>query len=217
MYERRLNTDWAFTDAVHNLALQDIYKPGFTISKASSTDDLQHGIDYWSVSKSGKVISIQERFRTLNKFTENSDEFTLRYGRPNSQSSEQTESEFFKIKAQMLLYGITETADRKEIPDKFKRWVIVDVPGLLEAVLDGSILIDENENNKRHIPYLRNSVPVAVVKNNYERGSGNSSLLIFSVSHILRTHSLRKLVLREFNYSNIGVHKNFNASKNSIK
>lgn len=186
LYKNKTMTDWDFTNKIHDKFAVPIYNnTGFTVTKATLKEDQQQGIDYF-LAKNGKTISIQERFRTLNQYTKNSNEFTIRYTRPESLSEKQKKSELFKIEAQFLFYGIINAASADEATD-FKRRVLVDIPALLNFLDNNNILIDENESNKRHQPYINKKLnkPVAIVKPNYEDKKGNSSLLIFNVAHLV--------------------------------
>ena len=86
------------------------------------------------IKKEKEIIteSVQERFRLLGKFTENSQEFTLSYKRVNSQRKNEKQSEFFKIKADYLLYGITTNQSTNENVVEFKRYVFIDLNLLLK-------------------------------------------------------------------------------------
>lgn len=183
-YEGRLKEDWSFTDKVHEAAKEIVYKNIKSIEKASRKDDQEKGIDYWTVMLNGKKHAIQERFRTKNKFTVNSQEFTIRYKRPNSNKNQEF-SELFKIEADLLLYGITNntsTKDNSEI--SFKRIIVIGISELLRAINDKKILIDENENNYKNKPYIKGDKIYAIVKSNHEDTKGNSQLLIFDATHI---------------------------------
>lgn len=196
-YNNRLEKDWNFTDRVHQKASDLIYKKNIKIEKATLKQDCNEGIDYWATTESGKRFAIQERFRTKNKFTVNSREFTLRYKRPDSISSNQNKSEFFKIKADMLLYGITnnESTDDHEIG--FKRYVVVDLNELMRAIKDGKILIDENQNNNRNAPYLSQNQIYAVVKKNHEQSTNNSQLVIFNAVHVMALTSQGYYIIKK--------------------
>lgn len=191
MYKDRTKTDWSFSDNAHSTALEIIYKKFaniVSVEKANKSDDLNNGIDYWVSYKKEKEIiteSVQERFRLLGKFTENSQEFTLRYKRENSQRENEKQSEFFKIKADYLLYGITTNQATNENVIGFKRYVFIDLNLLLKEINKDNINIDENLDNKKNNPYISNDKVYAIVKNNYEDKSGNSSLLIFDVRDVI--------------------------------
>lgn len=186
-YSNRTYTDWNFTDKVHKHVLdKKIYNHTFdnfcSIEKASLKEDQENGIDYWIFCQNNKY-SIQERFRELYKYTENSFEFTLRYERNNSISNNQKKSEFFKIEADFLLYGITENKKSDFNISGLKRFVFIDLNELFKEIHLGNIVIDENKNNKNQ-PYLKNNIPHAIIKQNHEDKTGNSSLIIFNVLHL---------------------------------
>ena len=108
------------------------------------------------IKKEKEIIteSVQERFRLLGKFTENSQEFTLRYKRVNSQRKNEKQSEFFKIKADYLLYGITTNQSTNENVVEFKRYVFIDLNLLLKEINQGNINIYKNLDNKKTIHIL---------------------------------------------------------------
>jgi hypothetical protein len=187
LYKNKTMTDWDFTNKIHDKLAVPIYQnTGFVVEKATLKEDQQQGIDYF-LTKNGKTISVQERFRTLNQYTKNSNEFTIRYTRPNSLSEKQKKSELFKIEADFLFYGIVNGSTSDEASD-FRRRVLVHIPNLLALLDSEDILINENENNKLHHPYINKKLnkPVAIVKPNYEDKKGNSSLLIFDVAHLVK-------------------------------
>lgn len=202
-YKYRLQEDWNFSNRVHEAASSIAYKKDSIISKATFQEDSENGIDYWAKTPNGKNLSIQERFRTLNRFTINSQEFTIRYTRPNSTSENQKKSEFFKIKADLLLYGITNNENKNtENPVEFRRFVVVNLHELFRAINNNDITIDENLDNKKNKPYLSSlGIVTAISKDNVEDSKGNSKLLIFNVSHILKLKNY-KIILKEYNYIN---------------
>lgn len=93
-----------FTNRIHDtVALQKIYTPlGFSNvkSEVGSLLDLRKGVDYIGTFN-GTDITIQERFRK-NQYKDYRD-ITFRYDRP----SNKRKSEYFKIEADVFLYGIT--------------------------------------------------------------------------------------------------------------
>lgn len=200
-YKSRVNEDWGFSNRVHEAACNFAYKKGCIIKKATFKDDCENGIDYFATMPNGNNFSIQERFRTLNKFTINSQEFTIRYSRPTSISENQKQSEFFKIKADLLLYGITNNENKNfNVPVEFRRFVVVNLRDLFKAINNDEILIDENLDNKRYKPYISNTGKInAIVKENIEDTSGNSKLLIFNAAQILRLKNYN-IIVKEYNY-----------------
>lgn len=200
-YTNRTYIDWKFTDRVHQYVInKNIYNHTFHginfIEKASKQEDQENGIDYWLIFNNTKY-AIQERFRELYKYTENSFEFTIRYERNNSISDNQKKSEFFKIQADFLLYAITE--NKKTDPDisGLRRFVFIDLKELFKEINIGNIIIDENINN-RNKPYFKNNKSYAIVKQNHEDKSGNSSLLIFNVLDLCKIN--KNIILNSNGY-----------------
>lgn len=200
-YTDRTKRDWQFSDKVHEKVMEVVYGPtsGLVI-KASEKDDLSKGIDYLFFSKnrqSDKPLYIQERFRELNKYTASCEEFTLRFRRSNSLSDTQKLSEFFKIKAHCLVYGVTSEA-KQHIEDggdfNLKHVVVIKLKKLMKAIDNGLIIIDNNEDNQRSKPYLKDERPVAIVKHNKEDKLGNSSMLVFNFKHLLLVDELKDIV-----------------------
>lgn len=217
LYKNKTMIDWDFTNKIHDKLAVPIYtNTGFSVEKATLKEDQEQGIDYF-LSKNGKTLSVQERFRTLNQYTKNSNEFTIRYTRPNSLSEKQKKSELFKIEADFLFYGIVNGATADETTD-FKRRVLVAIPNLLSLLDSEDILINENENNKLHHPYINKKLnkPVAIVKPNYEDKKGNSSLLIFDVDHLVKFFG-KKIIRDQKGYIVPNVEKEKNQKPSQTK
>lgn len=153
LYQNRLDKDWNFTDTVHNKLAEPLYiSRGYSVKKATFSQDSKDGIDY-IITRDEKTFTVQERFRKAYKITQNSKEFTLRDQRPNSTSAKQRQSELFKIKADLLLYGIIDSGSINT-STKFLRYVVVSVKNLLIAIDRGDILIDLNESNNKNNPWI---------------------------------------------------------------
>ena len=105
------SSDRSFTDYVHNhLAIPIIYrKLNWDISeidaKVLETIDINEGIDYVLNNSSGETVLVQERFH--DSFYSKYNDATLRFRRDQNQNPERIKSEFYKIKADYLVYGIT--------------------------------------------------------------------------------------------------------------
>ena len=148
--------DWSFSTFVHNtLAIPKIYSLlGWTViavdEKRAEDMDIHHGIDYMFVNEVGLSISVQERFR--DSFYEKYDDATLRFRREKNPDAERIRSEFYKINADYLVYGIT---NGKKFPDKrntltdFVKWVVLDLNFLRYQYDCGGVRIITNSQNTR--------------------------------------------------------------------
>ncbi len=144
----KYDKDRSFTDYVHEkLAIPKIYNElGWTVqdidSKTLEKLDLNFGIDYILKDSSGKKISVQERFR--DDYYKSYNDATLRFRRDFNPESARVKSEFYKIKADYLVYGIT---NGKKFPDKrhtltdFLKWVVLDLKFVQEKYAQGKIKI----------------------------------------------------------------------------
>lgn len=156
-------TDRSFSNYVHlNMALPIIYKSiNWTevfIDKASAEHlDINHGIDYL-FQQNGILKTVQERFRE-SKYQNYSD-FTIRYRRDENQNSDRVESEYFKMKADFFVYGITNCLKEKitECND-FKKYAVVNIKTVYDKIDLGEIVIIDNSrpncrmvNNKMECP-----------------------------------------------------------------
>ena len=72
----------------------------------------------------------------------------------NSQRENEKQSEFFKIKADYLLYGIITNQSTNENVVGFKRYVFIDLNLLLKEINQGNINIYKNLDNKKTIHIL---------------------------------------------------------------
>lgn len=131
--------DRSFTNYVHNnLAIPKIYETlGWNVLEIDKNKleyiDINHGIDYVLKDQNGTIKNIQERFR--DSFYQKYNDATLRYRRDNNSDPSRMKSEFFKIKADYLVYGITngkKFIDKRYTLTDFIKWVILDVNFLKE-------------------------------------------------------------------------------------
>ncbi|MEO6069206.1 MAG: hypothetical protein ABIN57_05755 [Chitinophagaceae bacterium] len=139
-------SDREFTDHVHlHHALPKIYsKIGWQLIDVAKDQalhqDLNEGIDYTFKNADGKIITVQERFRE-KKYAQFSDA-TLRFRRANHPNENRIESEFYKIKADYLVYGVMD-GDKNNIAsiNGFIKGVILNIPFLQEKYKIGELLI----------------------------------------------------------------------------
>ena len=125
--------DRNFTNYVHqNLAKPVIYEPIGWIEKEMDpilleSIDINEGVDYIFESKSRSEIKLQERFR--DNYYKKYNDCTLRYRRDHNANPSRHHSEFYKIKADYLVYGITNGSkfkDKRHTLTSFIKYVVVD-------------------------------------------------------------------------------------------
>lgn len=179
------NLDRAFTDLIHQkLALPVIYAPlGWkqVALDAAQTQalDMEKGIDYIFEDPAGSTISVQERFREV-KYTAYTD-FTIRYRRDGNMHAARQESEYFKMKADYFVYGITN--GWKARPDKitgFEKFAVVNMKQVYQKIDAGAIVIQDNRNNYCS---LSENVITCPVKYNTD---GSSSFVPIDIRLLLR-------------------------------
>jgi len=130
----KYSKDRSFTDYVHKaLAIPKIYEPiGWKVKNIDSNKlenlDIKKGIDYILTNSKNNTISIQERFR--DAYYKRYTDVTLRFRREFNSDPERIKSEFYKIKADYLVYGITNGKkfyDKRHTLTDFIKWAIVDL------------------------------------------------------------------------------------------
>lgn len=144
----KYSDDRSFSDFVHEqLAIPIIYKNlNWNIVNVNADElellDLNKGIDYILSDSQNKKIYVQERFR--DEYYKNYNDATLRFRRDFNPEPKRVESEFYKIEADYLVYGITNgkkfIEKRKTLTD-FIKWVALDVKFIQEKYKNGSIKI----------------------------------------------------------------------------
>ncbi len=148
--------DWEFSTYVHkHLAIQEIYeKLNWTLIDVDAAKakelDINHGIDYTFLDLHGKKITVQERFR--DHIYINYSDATLRYRRDFNPDPSRVESEFYKIKADYLVYGITngkKFADKRDTLTAIVKWAVVDVKFMQEKFRNNEIKIVTPSTTKR--------------------------------------------------------------------
>lgn len=140
--------DRSFTDFVHEkIAVYNIYGElnwsQYQLDKKLLDEiDMHHGIDYVFTNDSGLKIFVQERFRD-SKYERYSDA-TIRYRRDRNIRVDRRKSEFFKMKADVLVYGITNGSklykNRHTLTD-FLKWVVIDLNFLRKQFKNGQLKI----------------------------------------------------------------------------
>ena len=170
----KYNTDRSFTDSVHwNLAMKLIYEPmtwtAVTMKKEQAKKiDMDDGIDYVFLDENGQLKTVQERFREA-KYLEYND-FTIRYRRDKNSHAERRASEFYKIKADYFVYGITNGYKAITPPTDFLKFAVIDLKFVQRQIEAGKIQIKENQKMKTC--FIENEVLVCPVNENTD-GSSN--------------------------------------------
>ena len=146
--------DRNFTDYVHEtLAIPKIYeKLHWEVQDVESSKleyiDINLGIDYVLKNQDGEKINVQERFR--DSYYKIYDDATLRFRRDRNTHPERIKSEFYKIKADYLVYGITngkKFLDKRNTLTDFIKWVIVDINLLKSKYENDELEIDTSSGN----------------------------------------------------------------------
>ncbi|WP_299116098.1 hypothetical protein [uncultured Winogradskyella sp.] len=151
----KYNNDRSFTDYVHDeLAIPKIYNPlGWDVLDIDDDEleakDINEGIDYVLInSDTGEIFNVQERFR--DNYYKSYNDATLRYRREFNTNPERIKSEFYKIKADYLVYGITDGSkwpEKRHTLTDFIKWVILDVKFIQSKFEDGKIKIVSSARN----------------------------------------------------------------------
>lgn len=135
--------DRPFTDYVHeHLAVPQIYTPfGWASVSYDSDADINRGVDYFAKDSSGRIIKIQERFRD-NYYGDKYNDFTLRYRRDSNPEPSRHASEFFKIEADYLIYGVVNGSkfNFESLTDLIK-YAVIDLAVLMSKIKEGKIII----------------------------------------------------------------------------
>lgn len=180
-------SDRRFTDYVHgHLAEPLIYAPlNWSTAPIDAEEleyqDLHHGVDYQMELHDGNIVGVQERFRG-REYAKYSDA-TLRYRRDNSTVAERVKSEYHKIKARYLVYGITNGSKRRTERDSltgFLKWVILDLDLFREKVRKRLILVDEKGESYGRTTEGKLYCPVKF------NTDGSSSFLIIDIPRLYR-------------------------------
>lgn len=138
------NKNMNFTNEVHNnIAMPKFYIPrGMTkvVSEVGTLQDLRDGIDYTIYEGDDILCTVQERFRK-SEYKHYRD-ITFRYDKPSASGDQRRE--FFKIKADVFLYGIINDTN-----DDFEWAYMFWVSSVVEAIKNGS-MPSEYHRNKGH-------------------------------------------------------------------
>ncbi|MBM7453364.1 hypothetical protein JN09_000690 [Acholeplasma morum] len=141
--------DRRFTDYIHKfLAIPLIYQALDWIKEDVPKEiiealDLKSGIDYILKDIEGNIKTVQERFRDQKYQSYN--DFTLRYRRDYNMHDERKESEFFKIDAEYMVYGITNgNKNHLDSVSDFIKFAVIDLKLLFQYINEGFIRLDSS-------------------------------------------------------------------------
>ena len=168
-------SDREFTDKVHDrLAVNIIYpvmdwKVQELNANLLENIDMRNAVDYVATdSRSGKIVTIQERFRE-SKYSGYSD-FTVRYKRPENAHEDRRKSEFFKLDANYFVYGIINTSkDDVDSATGFVKFAVLDIPALKTLIDGGKVVVDPKLNRKSCV--LKDGIMRCPVNDNYDHSS----------------------------------------------
>ena len=192
-------TDRKFTDYVHeNLALKLIYEPlswrPIKLQQKLAQDlDMQKGIDYCFRNINNDFITVQERFREKKYWRYN--DITLRYRRDQNSNALNVRSEFYKIEADYMVYGVVNASKfNHELATKFVKFAVIDMRALMVAFEKKLIAIKRVHTNKC---FIENGALVCPV--NYNR-DGSSSFVPVDLTLLLQSDISEKIVLFQQGY-----------------
>lgn len=174
--------DRTFTDYVHQyIALPQVYRAlgwdPFRLSNPEKEElDIRHGIDRVFSQPDGTLVTVQERFRTARYA--NYQDVTFRYRRDRHATAERRYSEFYKIQADYLLYGIldSDSKDPSRLANAaFRKVALIHLPPLWKKLETGEAVIDETASGCCQWDGKKLVIPV-----NYNR-DGSSSFIAWDI------------------------------------
>ncbi|MCS6956053.1 MAG: hypothetical protein NZM44_06845 [Candidatus Calescibacterium sp.] len=188
--------DREFTNLVHHKALVTIYSQLNwtqieTDKNLSEWLDINIGFDYIFINQNNTKLFIQERFRDKNYLEYN--DFTIRYRRDYSTLEERRLSEFYKIKADFLVYGIINAGKDDVLRSRqfdFVKYIVIDLRFLFCLIRSGYIKITDNIDCSK----IENGVLYCPIKLNRDR---SSSFIVFEVSELAKLIEMLKFNLNE--------------------
>ncbi len=163
------SSDRKFTDYIHkNLARRYIYpslgwEEVTLVGECAEFCDMNVGIDYFFKNTKNQIITVQERFRESRYSIY--DDFTLRYRREHNTHQDRIKSEFYKIKAQYMVYGIANCKKENwESCTSLLKYAVIDLDMVKRLIKEEKIIIDGEMGG--YISTLENGViRVPVVSN----------------------------------------------------
>lgn len=193
--------DRAFTNYIHKkFAVPIIYKalnwaPQTLNEYLQEIVDLNNGIDYFAIDLNRKsIVTIQERFREERYAGFN--DITIRYEREFNDSPDRILSEFYKTKADYLMYGVVDAPKYDiERATGFVKYVILDLRILKKLFKNGQIIIDKDLKTYHCIE--KNGKIVCPV--NYNRDQ-SSSFIPIDIKLLKKLFFYTRVVYRYYGY-----------------
>lgn len=192
--------DRNFTNFVHQkLALPLIYAPlawtEKTMDKAVLEKmDIHEGVDYVFSDSQGSEIKVQERFR--DDFYKKYNDCTLRYRRDKNADQARHESEFYKIKADFLVYGITNGSkfpEKRHTLTDFLKYAVIDLR-VLYAKIEAGLIVPVRSGNYSRIANQKMYVPI---KDNTD---DSSSFVAFDILQLKELFGHENIILVQKGY-----------------
>lgn len=193
--------DRSFTNYVHEkLALPIIYKKlGWSQKQIDAAlleyIDINEGVDYVFTGKQGEEIKSQERFR--DEYYKKYNDCTLRFRRDNNPDKTRHKSEFYKIKADYLVYGITNGSkfpEKRHTLTGIIKFVVVDLKVLFNKIENGLIIPKRNIGLNS---YKKNNTLIAPIIDNKD---GSSSFVAFDVKLLNQLFGSDHIILFQEGY-----------------
>ena len=191
--------DRKFSDYVHeNLALKLIYEPlswrPINLEQRLAQHlDMSKGIDYCFTDMNDDLITVQERFREQKYWRYN--DITLRYRRDQNSNVLNVKSEFYKIEADYMVYGVVNASKfNHELASKFVKFAVLDMKALMFAFEKKLIAVKRVHTNQC---FIENGVLVCPV--NYNR-DGSSSFVPVDLKLLLQCNIAAKIILYQQGY-----------------
>lgn len=188
-------SDRQFTDYVHaQLAMPIIYNtlqwlPQKIDAQYHTYIDIQQGIDYVFKNIKNETVTVQERFRDNTYQTYN--DCTLRYRRDANPNTERHASEFFKIKADFLVYGITNGSkqpEKRHTLTNFVKFVVLNLPVLYQAIQNQQIIFTTH----LHTSKIESQILQVPIKNNKDN---SSSFVAFNIAHLHQLFEKQQIII----------------------
>jgi hypothetical protein len=181
--------DWSFSTYVHNhLAIPKIYNLlqwnliSLPMEKAMHLD-IHDGIDYVLEDANKRRIAVQERFRD-NNYVKYGDA-TLRFRREFNADPNRIKSEFYKIKADYLIYGIcngSKLFNKRNTLTDLSKWVALDIKFIQRKLGEGVIKIVSS--SEKRFCWIKDEILYCPENHNPDK---SSSFIPFDIQKI---HSL---------------------------
>jgi hypothetical protein len=187
--------DRCFTDFVHQkLALPLIYSAlGWKETKVSPEIlqklDIESGIDYVFTDSSGLMITVQERFR--DDFYRNYKDCTLRFRRDHNPVASRHKSEYYKVKADFLVYGITngpKFADKRHLLTGFTKFAVINLNVLYDKIRQEKIITAYGRNSS----HIENGRMLAAIK---ENSDASSNFVVFDIAQLNQLFGNEDIIL----------------------